>query len=160
MFLPRTKFTRLNIRAPEQILGGEVNKALDIWSFGSLLFEFITGDQLFWIGNYDITPEEQDDTYLLMLSHSLGPLPESLYALWNRSSRYYTSERVLLNNDLYAGTWSLEERFDHGKPADVSDDDAKMVKALLRRILQYDPAKRPTASEILQDPWFEWSSGI
>ncbi|CAK7267275.1 hypothetical protein SEPCBS119000_002459 [Sporothrix epigloea] len=48
---------------------------------------------------------------------------------------------------------SLETRFDAAAP-DLDEEEATAVKALIRRILQYDPDKRPTASELLQDPWF------
>ncbi|CAK7275429.1 hypothetical protein SEPCBS119000_006689 [Sporothrix epigloea] len=48
---------------------------------------------------------------------------------------------------------SLEDRFDAAAP-DLNEEEATAVKALIRRILQYDPDKRPTLSELLQDPWF------
>jgi hypothetical protein len=99
-----------------------------------------------------------------MLSDSLGPLPDHLYALWTRSSRYYTNRGVQFNTLLYEpsdGTdllankmKPLEEFFDEHRAVGVSDEEARTVKATLRWILQYDPAKRPTPSQILQNPWF------
>ena len=108
--------------------------------------------------------EDEIDDHILMLSDTLGPLPENLYALWPRSSKYYTSERVQFNTLLYEDPEetdllsnkmkSLEDFFDENKPADLSDEESTMVKTLLRRILQYEPANRPTPAQILQDPWF------
>ena len=48
---------------------------------------------------------------------------------------------------------SMEESFDQAGP-DLDQEEACQVKALIRRILQYDPAMRPSAAEILLDPWF------
>ena len=48
---------------------------------------------------------------------------------------------------------SMEEEFDNAG-LDLAEEEAYKVKALIRRILQYDPAKRPSAAEILLDPWF------
>lgn len=48
---------------------------------------------------------------------------------------------------------SMEEAFDQVGP-DISEEEGHKVKALIRWILQYDPAKRPSPAEILQDPWF------
>lgn len=48
---------------------------------------------------------------------------------------------------------TMEELFDQASP-DISKEESEAVKALVRRILQYDPAKRPSAEEILLDPWF------
>lgn len=48
---------------------------------------------------------------------------------------------------------TMEELFDEASP-DISKEESNAVKALIRRILQYDPAKRPLAEEILLDPWF------
>lgn len=48
---------------------------------------------------------------------------------------------------------SMEESFDRTRP-DLDEGEAHKVKALIRWILQYDPAKRPSPAEILSDPWF------
>lgn len=48
---------------------------------------------------------------------------------------------------------SMEELFDQTGP-DLDEDEAHRVKALIRWILQYDPAKKPSPTEILSNPWF------
>ncbi|KAM3501707.1 hypothetical protein MY11210_009303 [Beauveria gryllotalpidicola] len=48
---------------------------------------------------------------------------------------------------------SMEELFDQAKP-DIDEEEGRQVKKLIRWILQYDPAKRPSPTEILLDPWF------
>ena len=48
---------------------------------------------------------------------------------------------------------SMEQLFDEAKP-DISEEEAQEVKAFIRLILQYDPAKRPSAADLLRHPWF------
>lgn len=48
---------------------------------------------------------------------------------------------------------SMEESFDRASP-DLDEEEAHKVKALIRWILQYDPAKRLSPARILSDPWF------
>lgn len=48
---------------------------------------------------------------------------------------------------------SMEELFDQAEP-DIDEEEGLQVKKLIRWILQYDPAKRPSATDILLDPWF------
>lgn len=79
------------------------------------------------------------------------------------SSLYFTSEVKLYNcqlggvgeneEPLMLEQLSMEEVFDQESP-DISKEEAAKVKALIRRILQYDPKKRPSAAEILRDSWF------
>jgi serine/threonine protein kinase len=151
---PKTVSTPLGLRPPELIIGGKVDKTLDIWSFGCLVFKFITGYSLFPEGlGYD--QEAAIDSLIL---------PDNLYSLWTRSSKYYTPKRVQFNtltcepqegmDPFSLKEVPLEKLFDQYKSPDFPDKEAERVTALLRRILQYDPAKRPTPSQILQDPWF------
>jgi serine/threonine protein kinase len=114
--------------------------------------------------------EDVDDEHLLALGDWIGPLPENLYQRWTRSSKYFTLERVLYNTIVSMDSWDflgyepyplednrmdpMEKQFDEDKPTSVSPEEATVIKALIRRTLQYDPAKRPTACELLQDPWF------
>ena len=48
----------------------------------------------------------------------------------------------------------LETLFEKYKPKDMDSDEAKVVTDLIRQILQYEPAKRPTAAQLLEHPWF------
>ncbi|KAK8037640.1 CMGC/SRPK protein kinase [Apiospora marii] len=159
---PAKPIVPIGLRAPELILTGEVNKTIDIWSFGCLVFELIAGHQLFcvpWMGS----DAETDDDHLLKITSHLGPLPEDLYRHWDRASQYFTLERKLYNCELggvkegreplLLEEQSMEEFFDEAKP-DLDEEEAGKVKALVRRILQYDPEKRPSAAELLRDPWF------
>ncbi|KAJ5543324.1 hypothetical protein N7461_009327 [Penicillium sp. DV-2018c] len=156
---PRKRVTPLGLRPPEQILNGTVNNTADIWSFGSLIFELITGQPLFCIP----CSEMEDDDHLLSLTTQLGPLPNELFKHWTTSSLYFTPERKLFNCQLggvapgeellIVEQTSMEERFDQAGP-DLDEEEANKVKALIRWILQYDPAKRPSPAKILSDPWF------
>ncbi|KAG9232735.1 putative serine protein kinase [Amylocarpus encephaloides] len=149
----------LGLRAPELILTGAVDKTLDIWSFGCLVFELTTGQPLFCIPG----PEFEDDDHLLSLTARLGALPDELIKHWKTSSLYFTPEKRLFNcqlggvakggEPLMVEQSSMEELFDQAGP-DLDKKEAHQVKALIRRILQYDPKKRPSAKEILSDLWF------
>jgi len=37
----------------------------------------------------------------------------------------------------------------------MAPEEAEAVASLLQQILQYDPAKRPTATDLLRHPWIE-----
>ncbi|KAB8277168.1 kinase-like domain-containing protein [Aspergillus minisclerotigenes] len=156
---PTKPVTPLGLRAPELILTGAVDNTLDIWSFGCLVFELITGQPLFCIPGSDF----EDDDHLLSLTDRLGALPDELFKHWKTSSLYFTSERKLFNcqlggvapgeEPLMLEQTSMEELFDQAGP-DLDQEEAHKVKALIRWILQYDPAKRPSPAEILSHPWF------
>ena len=154
----------VGLRAPELILAGDVNKTLDIWSYGCLVFELVTGQPLFCVP-WDESKTVEDDDHLLQLNDLLGALPEELYRNWATASRYFTPERKLFNcnveeagdgeerEPLMIEQKSMEEMFDEAKP-DLNAEEAGKVKVLIRRILHYDPAQRPSAVELLRDPWF------
>ncbi|OAA59695.1 Protein kinase-like domain protein [Niveomyces insectorum RCEF 264] len=163
--------TPTGLSAPELIFQKSVpptvdGRMLDIWSVGCLVFELVTGCQLFCIP-YSMR-EDADDSHLLSLSHILGPLPDHLFARWPRSSLYFTTDnagkRTLFNRalggvgpgqePLILPTPTMEDMFDEAAPEVGSTAEAQQIKSLVRRILQYDPSQRPTAAEILQDPWF------
>ncbi|CRK14228.1 hypothetical protein BN1708_011106, partial [Verticillium longisporum] len=155
---PKKPLVPLGLRAPELILGDGRNNTLDVWSFGCLIFELVTGQPLFCIPGSDF----EDDDHILALTERLGPLPDELFKQWKTSSWYFTPERKLYNcqlggvpqgeQPLLLQQTSMEDLFDQAGP-EIDEEEARQVKALIRRILQYDPTKRPSPTEILEDPW-------
>ncbi|KAI9755268.1 MAG: hypothetical protein M1815_005130 [Lichina confinis] len=152
----------------ELIVGGKVTTSQDIWSFGCLVFEFLTGTPLFAIWKSPWCDEhEADDDHLLQLSEILGPLPSFLLSRWARSNIYFNANGENIKN--YIGVLpegysenddrftflNLEDSFGEGKPAHIRPEEQKEIIALLRYILQYDQKLRPSAAELLRHPWFE-----
>lgn len=159
---PTKAIVPAGLRTPELILSGQVNEIIDIWSFGCLIFEFMTGQPLFCVPWSELQ-SDQDDDHLLSFDERLGPLPDNLYRQWETSSLYFTPDRKLFNCEvggvregqepLMIDWQPMEELFDESSP-DIEKREADQVKQLIRWILQYDPAKRPSAAEILEHPWF------
>lgn len=123
------------------------------------MFELVTGQPLFCIPGTGF----EDDEHLLALTALLGPLPSHLYEAWEGSHLYFTSERELYNCELggvpegaeplMLEQTPMEDMFDRAAP-EITEEEARQVKALIRRILRYDPAERPSPAEILSNPWF------
>lgn len=90
--------TPVALRAPEIILKRPVDESIDIWSFGCLIYELLTGNRLFSV--YLIRDDEVDDTdddHLLELNDILGDLPDDMMAAWTRSEMWFGPNRERLN---------------------------------------------------------------
>ncbi|KAH8908581.1 serine/threonine-protein kinase SRPK3 [Coniochaeta sp. PMI_546] len=178
---PRSIVTPVALRAPETILHESVGPAIDIWSFGCLLFEYLVGAPLFEIpplpsGVDDII----DDDQLIQFSDILGPLPPGLLEKWQHRDQYYLEDgqrRSSATNpiDNYMNQQyglpgadssqavvepptpldSLEIMFREQKPSEIGDDEEAVILSLLRQILRYDPNERPSAVDLLEHVWFK-----
>jgi serine/threonine protein kinase len=77
-----TTVTPLGLRAPELIFKQKFNTSIDIWSYGCLIYEFLTAKCLFavWVMGDDENDsvEDADDEHLLNLNDIIQPLPEHL----------------------------------------------------------------------------------
>ncbi|KAF9769289.1 hypothetical protein IL306_013298 [Fusarium sp. DS 682] len=178
--------TPVALRAPEAILGGNLDKGIDIWAFGCLIFEMLIGRPLF-VAIQSLEGEDYDETsndeHLIQLWEVIGPLPKPLLEKWHRADQYFDSSGQRLENkssedDYLSGDedmdsddgmdeeendvpplaclgkfLSLEDQIKDEKPSDIDEAEADEITNLLRWIFQYDPAHRPSTSDLINHPW-------
>ena len=121
-------------RAPE-LCGSffaKYSPAIDIWSIGCIFAEILLGKPLF--------PGRNVVHQLELITDLLGtPSPEVISKVRNEKAR-----RFLMNMRKKPGI-PFEQHFPRADPGALR---------LLRRLLAFDPAERPTAEQALADPYF------
>lgn len=106
--------------------------------------------------------EEADDEHLTQLIALLGPLPANLQSRWKRYSLYFdehgNTDDPRFGNEKPTEECprmlSLAEMVDEEIPSHIPSEEKAMINNLLHSILQYEPAQRPSVSEVLNHPWF------
>ncbi|KAI9673401.1 MAG: hypothetical protein M1817_002863 [Caeruleum heppii] len=145
---PEFPSTCLPNRAPEVILGSAWDVSVDLWGFGCVLYELVTGRRLFSM------PFCRDDAMqLAIMEDVLGDYP----VIYPGRDTYIqeTGERTDEGGAVMEPDAPLEKRLDMEKRDDLSDRDAQDLLQVLRSIFDYDPKKRPTASRLLEYDWFK-----
>ncbi|KAH9874832.1 hypothetical protein J1614_004319 [Plenodomus biglobosus] len=157
---PDSTVTPVALRAPELILRQRFGSGIDIWSFGCLMFEFLTGRTLFALMMLGHDQEEQDDTdddHLTQLNDIIRPLPDAMMQAWPRASKWFGPNREHLqpygDEEPYIHD-SLDDLFNQNRSPEIDDEEAAILIALMRQILEYDPQSRPAAEDLLKHPWF------
>lgn len=105
------------LRAPELVLGDQLATAVDMWSFGCLIFELITNHTLFRVESLDGDrfDETTNDEHLIQITETIQFLPEILFNKWRRASMYYgpDGERIGTHDSVHGSdTGSNGERLD------------------------------------------------
>lgn len=118
------------LRAPELILGERLTTAVDIWSFGCLVFELLTGAPLFQVEGLDGDQfdETENDGHLVQITETIQPLTQSLFDRWPRASTYYGDDRegplIYEDADLTDTATDSEDKCESaGKEVDEEDMD-------------------------------------
>lgn len=125
-----------NYRSPEIILGCPFDYQIDIWSLGCIVYELITGTQLF---NAD---SELD--LLHQIQHLKGEIPKSLKNLSSKSSEFFTSNTLLPN---------ISEKPSQHPFSSLPKD--PLLLDFLNSCLEIDPKSRITASQALCHKWIQ-----
>jgi serine/threonine protein kinase len=156
--------TPVALRAPELILRQSFGAGIDIWSFGCLMFEFLTGRTLFALMMLRHDQKEQDDTdddHLIQINDVIRPLPDWMMQAWPRASKWYGSHRQRLqpysDNEPYIHD-PIEKLFTENRSPEIDDEESAILLALMRQIFEYDPQLRPTAEDLLKHSWFSSSA--
>ena len=153
-----------SLHAPEVVLKAPFDQSIDIWSFGCLLYEFVIGRSIFNTHPLPQSPDRQDqidDAHLLDMIGLLGPLPLQLLSKWPRFHKYLHPDGEIFNSivdesiEELLPSESIEAAVVLDKPTELDDEEGYVILNLLRYVLNYDPAKRPSAVEILDHPWFK-----
>ncbi|OBZ79963.1 Serine/threonine-protein kinase SRPK [Grifola frondosa] len=147
--------TARSLRAPETILNGPWDEKVDIWTFGCLVFELIVGAGLF---KYQRLPDRRLDAagaHLWQMICFTGEFFKPKQLKYSRRAAWYLKRRTgyLKRNPPYISTPFENLIRDHKLPG-LSDADVLATAVFLRRCLRLDPYDRPSAEELLNDPFW------
>ncbi|KAL2856787.1 kinase-like domain-containing protein [Aspergillus pseudodeflectus] len=164
---PHTPAPPFSLRAPETLFERSVTAAQDMWSFGCLIFEFITGIALFDLCDISVF-ELIDDLHFVDMYNVLGfPSDEGLRdRQWPGWRKYFTASGERINHHLRSRdrdidtngapvVLTLEELLDDLVGESFSADELETTKDLLRGLLEFDPAKRFRTKQAMRHKWFE-----
>ncbi|KAK7936650.1 kinase-like protein [Apiospora aurea] len=158
--------TVVDYMAPESLLGlPDVPGASDIFSLGLWFWEVVMLRGLV----VDAGFQQPRGRVLQYLARRLGPVPASLRARWGRpdADRFVDAdsgrpldtpeedEEEYGDDDFpRGGIWYHARK---RRPLDMSDEDMGAFVHLIQQMLRWEPDRRPSTDELLQDKWF---SGI
>ncbi|KAJ5551034.1 hypothetical protein N7461_005732 [Penicillium sp. DV-2018c] len=132
-------------RAPEVILKSNWDFKVDIWSVAMVAWDIVSPHTII---QGDITDGVIDDgAHIAELVALLGP-PPSDFLVNRHLSRVFWDETGKWTNLVPIPDRSLERL-----AADIQGEDVKGFLRWLRLALQWNPVDRPTAIELLTDPW-------
>lgn len=104
---PDDPHTPVDIRSPELLLLKQISMSQDIWSFGSLVYRFLTNTPIVSLWNMG-NPEALDDDHVLQLIELLGPLPVNLKKAWSNYYEYFDKNDIQTS---FTNTWCPELDF-------------------------------------------------
>ena len=122
-------------RAPEIILGIPYGPAIDIWSLGCIIAEFIIGKPLF--------DAKGDNDQIKKFVEVIGNPPSGFIAQSPRKKQFAAPDGKLLTNPT---------PFKNRLSSILKSNDQLMID-FLTKCLEWDPTKRITAAKALQHPW-------
>jgi len=116
------------------------------------MFELVTSKQLFrYQPNKKFDLDETENMLYQMMLHSGELFRAAQLQTSPKAPEYFTSNCELKKNP-NVFHWPIKARLD--ELGVISDEDASATASLIERCLRLNPADRPTAAELLSDPWF------
>jgi serine/threonine-protein kinase len=100
----------INVMAPEQVMAEDADRRTDIWAFGVLLYEVLTGRQPFERGSYEATMRAILHERPTEVTRLQPGLPEDLCWILDKTLSKSRSERYQHVDDLVADLRSVAGR--------------------------------------------------
>ncbi|KAL4807447.1 hypothetical protein BDV18DRAFT_158665 [Aspergillus unguis] len=151
----------LQLRSPETIFQKHVSASQDMWSFGCLLFELLTGIALFDLMDHPVT-SITNDMHFIDMYNVLGP-PETtvrdrqwpdwrMFFKPNGELIWYYPRNRDRDFDIFGNPtqYTMEELLDQRVSGSLPDEEVETVKHLLRELLEFDPEKRFTTQDVMK----------
>lgn len=136
-------------RSPEVILDYVYTYSADMWSFGCVVFELLTGYPLF---NLLVEPLNKDIHHLYLMEKIVGPLPLAMRTkskrskfLFDRKRNYHIKNIEKISKVSISNILVKQHLF--------SIDSAREIENFLMLTLRYNWKKRATPQELLKHPW-------
>uniref|UniRef100_A0A1I7TL48 Protein kinase domain-containing protein n=1 Tax=Caenorhabditis tropicalis TaxID=1561998 RepID=A0A1I7TL48_9PELO len=134
-------------RAPEQFLTTEFDTSLDMWSFGCMLYEMVSGSFLFPCKEYTFIPEH-DFIHFMLMAHRFGPIRLADFEDGLRP-RFLENFNPDGNINVEVMDESLPTFFQMAQQKGWSDEDAEEYSSFLLLFFKYNRGERITAGDAL-----------
>lgn len=129
-------------RSPEVILGFPYDLAIDMWSFGCILSELLTG--------YPLFPGENETEQIQCIMEVLGPPPKKMIVNSSRRKAFFDAD----GNPLTVPNSRGKVRTPSSKTlAAATKCNDQLFLSFLKRCLKWDPKVRWTPDKALEHPW-------
>lgn len=124
----------------------------DIWSLACTAYEIATGTLLFKPRKQPNWSKEEDHLkqYTEFILASYGKWPRRVLTHGDKTEEYFTKEGKIKNVHIQLTPWTIEQRL---VLRGIDRNEAKPFAKFLTRMLNPDPIRRPSAAELLSDPW-------
>uniref|UniRef100_A0A8C8VNW0 dual-specificity kinase n=1 Tax=Pelusios castaneus TaxID=367368 RepID=A0A8C8VNW0_9SAUR len=132
-------------RAPEVILALGWSQPCDVWSIGCILIEYYLG--------FTVFQTHDSKEHLAMMERLLGPLPTHM--IKKSRKHYFQHDQLDWDEHSSAGRYVRRRCKPLKELMHCHDSDHQNLFDLVRKMLEYDPAKRITLDEALQHPFFD-----
>ncbi|KAK7029353.1 hypothetical protein VNI00_014607 [Paramarasmius palmivorus] len=145
-------------RPPEVWLDGKWDKPADIWAFGCVAFEIVTGRTLFMCSRAKTWNMSEPHFMLYQMSSKTGEFfTAELLRQWPGAINYFNPHNCSFKSFVEGKEveiYSLPLETSIRDAVDLEPSEIDAMAALMYRCLHLDPEARASAEELLQDPWF------
>ncbi|TQN69453.1 Serine/threonine-protein kinase SRPK, partial [Colletotrichum shisoi] len=129
-------------RAPEVVLGMEWDCKIDIWSVGVMIWDLYEGGRLFRAVRDGHLHDEQ---HLAEMVSLMGRPPKQFLERSTKCRQFWDQEGN------WIGSTPIPDQTLEGRERQLKDRDQRLLLALVRKMLRWDPDERPSAEELFED---------